>query len=78
MQRIRKGVPFVNRRYTKGVPFPVSNMVYKRLRGWTLGRGLLAQNFVEYPPEGTDRFSFQLVKMFFSQLNPLSSEVIVI
>ena len=25
-----KGEPFVNRRYTKGVPFPVKNCTYKR------------------------------------------------
>jgi len=31
-----KGVPFVNRRYTKGVPL-WSKMVYKRVRGWSLG-----------------------------------------
>ena len=34
-----KGVPFVNRRYTKGVPFSWK-MVYKRVRGWTSGRSL--------------------------------------
>ena len=31
-----KGVPFVNRRYTKGVPFPWK-MVYKRVKGLDLG-----------------------------------------
>jgi len=30
-------VPFVNRRYTKGVPF-LSKMVYERVRGWTSGQ----------------------------------------
>ena len=29
-----KGVPFVNKRYTKGVP-SLFKMVYKRVRGWT-------------------------------------------
>ena len=29
-----KGVPFVNKRYTKGVP-SLLKMVYKRVRGWT-------------------------------------------
>ena len=37
---IGKGVPLVNRRYMIGVPF-LSNMVYKRLRGWALGRNLV-------------------------------------
>ena len=31
-----KGVPSFNKRYTKGIPF-MSEMVYKRSRGWTLG-----------------------------------------
>ena len=31
-----KGVPFSNKRYTKGVPF-LKKMVYKRVRGWTSG-----------------------------------------
>ena len=30
----KKGVPFVNKRYTKGVP-SLLKMVYKRVRGWT-------------------------------------------
>ena len=29
-----KGVPFVNKRYTKGIP-SLLKMVYKRVRGWT-------------------------------------------
>ena len=37
-----KGVPFVNRRYTKG-----EKLVYKRVRGWTSGRSLPVQKFVE-------------------------------
>ena len=36
-----KGVTFVNRRYTKGVPFSWK-MLYKRVRGWTSGRSLPA------------------------------------
>ena len=36
---VHEGVPFVNRRYTKGVPFPVKK-VYKRVRGWTSGWSL--------------------------------------
>ena len=48
-----KGVPSVNRRYTKGVPF-LSKMVYKRVRGWTSG------NVVENPP-GLKHDSEQLV-----------------
>ena len=31
-----KAVPFVSGGYTKGAPF-LSKMVYKRVRGWTLG-----------------------------------------
>ena len=34
-----KGVPFLNRRYTTGVPFLLI-MVYKRVRGWTSGGSL--------------------------------------
>ena len=37
--RYVKGVPFVNRRYMKGVTFSWK-MVYKRVRGWTSGRSL--------------------------------------
>ena len=40
VQTTGKGVPLVNRRYMIGVPF-LSNMVYKRLRGWALGRNLV-------------------------------------
>ena len=42
-----KGVPFVNIRYTKGVPC-LSKMVYKRLRFWTLEQRFPVQNFLEY------------------------------
>ena len=38
-----KGVPFVNGRYTKGVPF-LPKMVYKTVRGRTLGRSLPVLN----------------------------------
>ena len=41
-----KGVPFSNKRETKGVPFlKKKKKVYKRVRGWTSGR-----NLFEYPP----------------------------
>ena len=36
-----KGLPFVIRRYTKGVPYH---------EGWTLGQSLPVQTFIEYPP----------------------------
>lgn len=43
-----KGALLVNRRYkTKGVPF-LPKMIYKRERGWTLGRRLPVENIVEY------------------------------
>ena len=48
-----KGVPFVNRRYTKALPFSWK-MVYKRVRGWISKRSLPPPpriwKFVEYPP----------------------------
>ena len=31
-----ENAPFINRRCTKGIPF-LSEMVYKRIRGWTSG-----------------------------------------
>ena len=37
--RYVKGVPFVNRRHTKGVPCSWK-MVHKRVRGWTSGQSL--------------------------------------
>ena len=40
-----KGVPIVNIRYTKWVPF-LSKVLYKKVRAWTSGRSLLVQNFV--------------------------------
>ena len=39
LSRFVKGVPFVNRKYTKGLPF-LSNMVHKRVRSWSSGRNL--------------------------------------
>ena len=33
-------------RYTKGVPY-LSEMVYKRVRGWAAGQSLPVQNFVQ-------------------------------
>ena len=38
LARGRKGVSFVNGRYTKGIPF-LSKMVYKRVKGLELGGG---------------------------------------
>ena len=58
VQTTGKGVPLVNRRYTTGIGIlRVSNMLYKRLRGWTLGRSLPEQNFVKYPPGQIDFIS---------------------
>ena len=37
MESIQKGVPFL------------SKMVFKRVRGWTLGQSLPEKNFVVYP-----------------------------
>ena len=39
LARYVKGLPFVNTGYMKGVPF-LSKLVYKRVRGWTLGWSL--------------------------------------
>ena len=47
-RRYKKGVLFVNGRYTKGVSFP-PKMVYKRVRGWTSGRSLPVLNFFSTP-----------------------------
>ena len=33
LYKVCERVPFVNRRYTKGVPFFVKKMVYKRVKG---------------------------------------------
>ena len=46
-----KGELYFNYWYTKGGTFSVK-MVYKRVRGCTMGRSLLVKNFVEFPPEG--------------------------
>ena len=43
-----KGVPFVNRRSSKGVPFR-PKLVYKKVSGWTSCRSLPIKNFIEYP-----------------------------
>ena len=43
-----EGVPFVNRKYTKGVPFS-SKMVYKRVRGWTSGEASPCENLLSIP-----------------------------
>ena len=50
-ERDVKGVPFVDGRYTKGVPF-LAKMVCITVRDWSSGRSLLVQNFVQYPPGG--------------------------
>ena len=68
VQTTGKGVLLVNRRYTTGIGIlRVSNMLYKRLRGWTLGRSLPEQNFVKYPPGQID-FISRWVKWFFLNL----------
>ena len=78
VQTTGKGVPLVNRRYMIGVPF-LSNMVYKRLRGWAVGRNLVPRapwdevawggaspsKTLLSTQRGTDRFYVQLIKMFF-------------
>ena len=43
--RFVKGAPFVNRKYTKGVPF-----LFKDKKWLTSGQSLPVLNFVEYPP----------------------------
>ena len=45
-----KGVPFVNRRYTKGVPFPWK-MVYNRVKGLNLGAEPPSIKIHWVPPE---------------------------
>ena len=42
-----KGLPFFDRKNTKGVPF-LSKIVYRGIRGWTLGRRVATLNFFEY------------------------------
>ena len=44
-----KGVPFSNKRYTKGVPF-LTKMVHKRVRGWTSYKTFLST--LPPPPPG--------------------------
>ena len=65
--RYVKGVPFVNRKYTKGVPFRrgFREKWYKRARVSTSGRSLPLQTFVEYPPGGS-AFSRFVVYLFSS------------
>ena len=41
-----KGEPFVNRRYTKGVPFPVKNCTYKRFSRGGGGRYAVALSVI--------------------------------
>ena len=49
--RCEAGVPFVNRMYTKGLPF-LCKKVYKRVMGWTSGRRLPVWYFFDYPRGG--------------------------
>ena len=49
LSKVFERAEFINRRYTKGVPF-LRKRVNKRVRGWTLGPSLPVQNFVEFPP----------------------------
>ena len=49
LNRFVKGVPFVNKKYTKEVPF-LSCMVHKRARSWSSGRNLPVQNFAGLSP----------------------------
>ena len=57
--RYVKGVPFVNRTVYKRVSFKKKKRkVYKRVRGWTLGRGLPLQNFIEYHPDNDLSLTF--------------------
>ena len=49
--RCEAGVPFVNRMYTKGLPF-LCKKVYKRVMSWTSGRRLPVWYFFDYPRGG--------------------------
>ena len=52
-----KGVPFVNRRYTKGV-----NGILKR-KGLHPGRSLPVQNSVKYPPDPIPGHCMQILNI---------------
>ena len=48
LSRYVKGLPFFNGKYAKGVPF-LTKMIYKRVRGWTLGRSFPVQGVIITP-----------------------------
>ena len=56
LSRFVKEVPFVNGKYTKGVPF-LSKMVYKRVRGRTSGRSLPVLILFSTPSPGYYTYS---------------------
>ena len=57
--RYEEGVPFVNRMYTKVLPF-LSKKVYKRVMGWTSGRSLPVWYFFDYPSGGGEGVSKEI------------------
>ena len=57
--RCEAGVPFVNRMYTKGLPF-LCKKVYKRVMGWTSGRSLPVWYFFDYPSGGGEGVSKEI------------------
>ena len=57
--RCEAGVPFVNRMYTKGLPF-LCKKVYKRVMGWTSGRSLPVWYFFDYPSGGGEGVSNEI------------------
>ena len=64
--RITEGLPAkfhaFNRKWTieAHICSALSKIIFKRVRGWTLGRYLSVQNFVEYPPIQTERIKFMI------------------
>ena len=59
-QGMGKGVPFVNRRYTKGVSF----LFCQRVSGWTSGRSLPVRKWVEYTPPPPSLLGWKLLVDF--------------
>ena len=57
--RYEEGLPFVNRMYTKVLPF-LSKKVYKRVMGWTSGRSLPVWYFFDYPSGGGEGVSKEI------------------
>ena len=57
--RYDEGGPFVNRMYTKVLPF-LSKKVYKRVMGWTSGRRLPVWYFFDYPSGGGEGVSKEI------------------